>query len=503
MFQRNKIVRWVILFAFTCNNLNAQCIDKYILDSYNASVVAKVFSIVKYVEIDKNRQLLLAQSIYMHDSTISSWISLGKSKASIDTLQQLAQFQLYGLLTKEQLQTYKYNSHIEISNAIATGEAEYIKKEYSPDSITYDEIRKSLANKYNYILQNFSDNYLMNQQAAAGYLKKLSAVYDAYKYFPVLYTRKYMDDLVSTIGTINPVDTPTLAKIQHSFYNLVWQHKYSDWSLAAKNAIRMHLPDPAIFAVLDSFEIQQQAEEFFAGEKYNLIFREHVSEPAFRDLETLIKEKSYKRSLLQHTYAAFYPKHFDYSLRQTMKRYDSIIEARLIYDGCLQPNTQFAVALKFKQQLKLRPSLCDTLVQHAMYLAKLRDSILIIDPFANTDYNDYEATHLNQLLTEEQYNTVLFHKTRTYAAFNAQADWKEMVVRGLDRGFLKDETIRQMTEYNIIKNSAWCRYVNDKVRLWANMRALDEYKPRALKLLDPIRWSGATQKSTNDLQLTW
>jgi hypothetical protein len=407
------------------------------------------------------------------------------------------------MFSKEQLQTYKYKSNYEISNAIATGEAEYLKEEYKPDSSTFNDLKRSLSNKYNYILQTFSDNYLMNHEMAIDYAKKLNAVYDSYKYFPLLYSRKYIDEYLAKISKIKKIPEQSLAEIQHAFYNLIWQNKHSDWSMAAENATKLHFPDTAIIASLHKTEIAQQVAEGFAAERYNMVYRDHVSQWGFQKLEKLVKEKNYQKAVLQRTYAAYYPKQCELEISETMKRYDSTIEATLINDGSLQPTTQFAIALKYKQQLQLRPALCDTLVWHAMYLSKQRDSILFIDPFAIIDFGEYETIHLTRLLTEEQYNLVLFHKNRTYAAANAVTDWQEMEVRGLDRGFFKDETIRQITEYYIIKNNAWCRYANDKVKLWANLRSIDEEKPKALKVLDPIRWSGTTQKATNNLQLQW
>jgi hypothetical protein len=369
--------------------------------------------------------------------------------------------------------------------------------------LSFADISRSLSNKYNYILQNFSDNYFMNRETEGDYLKKLNEIYDWYKYFPVLYSRKFISDYIDRISQIKKIPENILSEIQHGFYNLVWQDKYTDWSLAAENATRIHFPDTAIFSSLHKQEIEQQVFEGIASEKYDLIFREHVSETAFRSLEKIIREKYYKKALLQQTYALYYPQKYSYMLKGTMEYYDSVIKATLIYDGNLQPATQFAIALKYKTQLHLRSTLCDTLVKHAMYLEKQRDSIFFRDPFAIIDFAEYETKYLKPLLTEQQYNGVLLQRNRTYAAANAQTDWQEMVERGLDRGFEKEETIRQITDYYIVKNDAWCRYANDKIKLWANLYAIDQEKPKALKVLDPVRWSGSTQKVNNNLQLQW
>jgi hypothetical protein len=492
----------IILLAFGSRSA-AQAVDKEVIAKYNPSVVARVFGIIKHVKVEKEQQLMMAESIHAHDSTITRWMLNGMSQGSIDTLQQAAQFQVLGILTKDQQQTYRYNSQYEISNAIAATEAEYIRKEFNPDSLTLLDLRRSLANKYSYLLQNFSDNYLFNKEGAVASAKKLHELYDTYKYFPMFYSRKYIAQHTARIKAIRDVPEATLAAIEHSFYELIWKDKHTDWSLAARNATSLKLPDTALFSVLYRQEIQQEALEGLASERYYLIFREHVSQEAFDSVSKLVKEKFEKKVLIRQTYAAYHQHLHDWTLRETMKRYDSTIEARLVYDGSIQPTTQFAIALKYKQQLGLKPEQCDVLIKHAMHLWKQRDSIFFKDPFASIDFNEYETTYLTQILTEKQYNTVLFHKNRTYASANAAADWQEMVVRGLDRGFLKDEAITQMTDYFIAKNNAWCRYANDKVKLWANLRALEDTKPKALKVLDPVRWSGATEKAKNNLQLQW
>jgi len=503
MKLRNKPFHLLILFMAVFGRSAAQSVDRSVLEKYDAGVVSKLFSIVKYVKIEKSLQLQLAEIIRVHDSTICNWIRDGISMASVDTLQQMEQFRLYGMLSKEQLQAYKYYSTHEISKAIATGEAEYIKKEYNPDSLTFNDIRNSLSNKYNNILQNISDNYFVNHQAAIDRVKKLSEVYDEYKYFPLLYAGKYIDGYIEKISSIKKIPDHYLAEIKHSFYDMIWKDKYADWSLAAENSTRLHVPDTALFSSLYRPRYEQEAAAAFVTERYDIIFREHVSEEAFKDLEKLIKEKHYTEAVLRDTYSRYYPQRYNQASLANMKYYDSLIKATMIYDGSLQPATQFAIALKIKDQLGLQSGLCDTLVRHAMYLEKERDSIFLIDPFASIDFGEYESRHLSKLLTEDQYNAVLVQKNRTYAAATALTDWQEMVLRGVDRGFIKDQTIKQITDYYIVKNGAWYRYADDKIRLWANLHALDEIKPKALKVLDPMRWSGATEKTTNNQQLQW
>lgn len=86
---------------------------------------------------------------------------------------------------------------------------------------------------------------------------------------------------------------------------------------------------------------------------------------------------------------------------------------------------------------------------------------------------------------------------------DAQSDWSEMELRGITGGFNKEETIDQLYGYYLKKNNTWKRFANDKIKQWAAMKALGDSKPEALKLLDPIRWNGSTDKAPNNLKLKW
>jgi hypothetical protein len=93
----------------------------------------------------------------------------------------------------------------------------------------------------------------------------------------------------------------------------------------------------------------------------------------------------------------------------------------------------------------------------------------------------------------------LILKNKTQATIDAKRDWDELELRGLTAGFEKGETIDEITKYYIIKYSAWNRMDHDKLSQWASMYAIDQTKPKALKVLDPVRWSGSMQRSTNNL----
>jgi hypothetical protein len=233
------------------------------------------------------------------------------------------------------------------------------------------------------------------------------------------------------------------------------------------------------------------------------LHQHHISKVAYETVFPMVQQKNFKNALLQYTYATYSPKKCDSLIARNTHYYDSTIEATLILNGMLQPATQFALALRYKKDLRLDPQLTDSLLHHAMYLSAVRDSIMSIDPYPIVDYGPYEAEKLNKLLTEEQYTLLLGFRNRKIAIADAENDWKEMGIRDLQKNLNKDQVVQEIANFYMSKYIIWNRYANDKIEQWAAINALDNTKPYALKILDPIRWSGSKVRSTNNLNLKW
>jgi hypothetical protein len=240
-----------------------------------------------------------------------------------------------------------------------------------------------------------------------------------------------------------------------------------------------------------------------AADKYNLINIQHISYNAFNGVFDLVVQKNYANALIQYTYGADNPYIVDSLIFLSSRRYDSSIKASLIRDGSLLPATQFAIALKYKDYLKLDPRLIDTLVFHAMLVAARQDSVQMREPFASIDFGDYESSILSSLLTEEQYTSLLMIRNKPNAYATARKDWDDLEKYNLAGNLNKDQIITQIAEFYIVRFSAWNRMAHDNKRQTANMRALEEIKPQILKTLDQARWNVPPEKAKNDAKLTW
>jgi hypothetical protein len=138
-----------------------------------------------------------------------------------------------------------------------------------------------------------------------------------------------------------------------------------------------------------------------------------------------------------------------------------------------------------------------------MYLDARIDSIRTADPDAHIDFGAYQSAHLSQWLSDDQYNLLLSYKNRPLAIADANSDWNEMELRGLTTGLNKEDVLRQISAFYILKDNAWNRLAYDKIAQWATQRAISDSKPECLKILDPLRWNGDTTKTTNTLKLQW
>ena len=61
----------------------------------------------------------------------------------------------------------------------------------------------------------------------------------------------------------------------------------------------------------------------------------------------------------------------------------------------------------------------------------------------------------------------------------------------------------QLTTFYTARYSAWNRFAHDKNTQMANIRAIDDNKPQALRVLEDARWNAQPVKANNTLKLLW
>lgn len=318
------------------------------------------------------------------------------------------------------------------------------------------------------------------------------------------YSKMYLDTWVEKINEIKKVPSPTIQKLKVQFYSRAEKDMYADWGGALLEAMQTVLPDTALFSSLYNRQIKKHAVTLAATERMNLIKEYHVSKDEFVPLVKLVEKKAYQQALIEYTYGGDGRKR-DSLLLVVTKKCDSPLVAALLRNGCMMNTSQFAVALKYKQFLKLDPATVDTLLFHALYVNHVRDSCSQKDPFAKVDLKAYEAKWCNRLLTEDQYTKLLSLKNSGQAKNDANNDWENMEKRGITQGFDKKVTLDQLYRYYLQKWNAYNRYADDDARLEESLLILRDKSPEALKKLTAAKRQPkpANTNANAGLNLKW
>jgi hypothetical protein len=480
---------------------NTQLLDTDALKNFDAGIVSKVYSIAKYTKLTKEQQLYLANYYKITDSTTKAWILQGKPAEQIDSLQSRSNRIFYELASIDiaRKSEYAHKNAERFASVASRGEMDYMTQEYKPGNAEYKIMQQWINNKYNLIYQR----YLMNP-LDQGSAKESSQLYDLYNLYPALYSNKFISDYLEKLNAIRKIPDSTQLQIRNAFLNAIKADKYSDWSQNLLNITRFILPDTSLFSKLYWKELQHEAIASTAIDRYNLINIQHISQNAFNTVYGLVLEKNFKNCLVQYTYGTFNNTLVDSLVARISVHYDSLIRVSLLRDGSLVSTSQFAIALKYREFLKIDSRiLLDSLVYHAMNLSRMQDSIRLRDPFVNIDFGDYESMHLSRLLSEEQYTNLLMLRNKTNAFVEAKKDWADLERRKMVQDMKMEETVIQFANYYIARYSSWNRLAHEKKKQTASARMLEEIKPQALKALDAARWNDEPEQPGNSLQIKW
>jgi hypothetical protein len=183
---------------------------------------------------------------------------------------------------------------------------------------------------------------------------------------------------------------------------------------------------------------------------------------------------------------------------------DSLMKVSFIKDGVLMmPFSQFTIALKCKEKLRLSPQVIDSLVYYTVHTLEMYDSLMAVNPYTIPEFLGYESFHLSQLLSEEQYTRFLQFKNQPTALTEANKNWAEIKKHGLNTGLNKEQTISEISNYYIKRYSNWNRYAHDGKKQYEDMLALEDTKPIILKQLDAARRKAESENSDNNFKYQW
>ena len=485
--MNRKKTALIIISFLSVLTIQAQILSKDILSNYPAGVITKLYQIAKTIPITDSQQVKLARAIDFSDNNIAENIRQGKSAEEIDRLKLSLDAKIYLILGKD-VMSYTAKEAENFSSIASNGEMNYVQTSYRMDSVLSNRLRAIQYNKYKSMYQQFLLFHFSDDKATER-METVSKKYDSLSFamYPTMFSTKYLNGYMDDVKKIKPtIADSTVQKIRKSFYALTSKNMYVDWGTTLMEVMQHVYPDTAVFAHFYGAAIDRQATTLATAEKYKIVNVDHVSKYGFDSIFHLIKQKNYQQVLLEYTYAGN-PKMRDTLLSRSSKYFDSTITASLMRDGSLLSSSQFAIALKYRHVLELRPTLIDTLVQYAMYVKMQHDSLLMKDPFAKSDSKVYEAQILNELLTEDQYTKLLMIKNKSQVDLDTNDDWDDMEKWGLAANLNKDATIKQLHQYYMVKWNAYYRMANDKIKQEANLKLLKDNQPKALKMLSAAK----------------
>lgn len=165
-----------------------------------------------------------------------------------------------------------------------------------------------------------------------------------------------------------------------------------------------------------------------------------------------------------------------------------VFNGRIVPDA--EMNSQFGVALKMKNRLKLRATQADSLLN---YGALLKAKIVFAQANPDSGYFDrsaYESESMSKVLAENQYTIMLSEKNKSQCENQAKYIWHDLQVMDLASKFNKEESLKNLTIYYLLRAHITERFANEKERQRAMIYAL--------KIPEPLKAWQQSKKTDKD-----
>lgn len=177
---------------------------------------------------------------------------------------------------------------------------------------------------------------------------------------------------------------------------------------------------------------------------------------------------------------------------EELKVFDSVIVlsrdyANPIFNDVIVPdaemNSQFGSAIKFKKILRLRDTQIDSIKNAAILL---RNKIKFAKAKPDSGFFDkaaFESERMSEIINDNQYLVLLNEKNKAQSEIQARYLWQALAKRGLEKKFNKQESIKQLVIYYLMKANFTDRFANEKIRRNALIKAIKLPEPLYVFLL--------------------
>jgi hypothetical protein len=204
---------------------------------------------------------------------------------------------------------------------------------------------------------------------------------------------------------------------------------------------------------------------------------------------------SLKNNILTSINLKRYRDSSDYTIEEKLKKvltpteiklYDSAIVATRdfatpVFDNTILPdaemNSQFGIAMKYKNLLRLRNTQIDSIKNFAI---ALKSKIVFTKANPDSGFFDkaaFESENLSKVLNDNQYLVLLNEKNKVQSEIQARYLWHALTEKGLHKKFNKEQSLKELIIYYIIRANFTDRFANEKQRRNIMIKALKLPEP--------------------------
>jgi|GEM_PF-2244982 len=470
-----------------------QSLAPQILTQFPAAVVVKVHEISTYVRLSADKQLALAAFFRQEDSLAATMVAAGKPLSEIDRLRSSGE----DAGIKQVLSPAEYDSYANaryIAHARREGllMAKLATDKYHCDNATAIKLRdlyfsRNLASERLYGTGRpdaaSSDGSLSGDVLYAD-VRRWDSLID--RYVPAAAGGAYIRKKIAQLDRIRPLQQQQKTALQENFTRLCQQMPEDSYADDFNEAMHMVIVDTLYYARIYQDAIARKSLTSAKGIVRELEKKNKLTKDGVNSIFPIVAERERRLAVLQTAFTV------DNATRDSLYRsvnelYDSLIRIAMLRDGVSPTASQFTIAVRERKALGLSAAQVDALLANAAELEKMKDAAREKDPLGKFDSKPFETEHMLQIVSEDQYRSVLIVKNRSQARADAEADWQEMQQRNLAANLNKDSTLRQLNDYYLAKWVMYYRYGNDKIKQAANVKDVFEHMPHALRVLTSAR----------------
>ncbi len=169
--------------------------------------------------------------------------------------------------------------------------------------------------------------------------------------------------------------------------------------------------------------------------------------------------------------------------QEEMQAYDDFVQAKKDNAGNKYTYSQFAVALRYRDEIDLNELQTYALYREVANLKNMKNAHYQ-EHSKGLDTRGHESRLMAQILTDEQYTKALEYKNRSKVNSMVSQDVEKLTLRGILEGEDIEQVKSDLYAYYIIRESLYDRYRHDLIRQSDETKVHYYNRPEVLKQLN-------------------